>query len=111
MPSFDKKFIGGTRYHASGSTTYVSPTGQEVVSTPSSTSSVPVDTVYSKTGTPTYYTGGPCGNQPCGTPSSSSPSSSSPSSSSFLGLTTNDWIYIGIGIVLIGILLFFLMVI
>ena len=103
MPSFDKKFIGGTRYHASGSTTYVSPTGQEVVSTPSSTSSVPVDTVYSKTGTPTYYTGGPCGNQPCGTPSSSFPSSSS-----FLGLTTNDWIYIGIGIVLIGILIFFL---
>ena len=106
MPSFNKKFIGGTRYHASGSTTYVTPTGQEVVSTPSSTSSVPVNTVYSKTGTPTYYTGGPCGNKPCGTPSSSSPSSSS-----FLGLTTNDWIYIGIGIVLIGILIFFLMVI
>ena len=105
MPSFNKKFIGGTRYHASGSTTYVTPTGQEVVSTPSSTSSVPVNTVYSKTGTPTYYTGGPCGNKPCGTPSSSSPSSSS-----FLGLTTNDWIYIGIGIVLIGILIFFLVV-
>ena len=77
MPSFNKKFIGGTRYHASGSTTYVTPTGQEVVSTPSSTSSVPVNTVYSKTGTPTYYTGGPCGNKPCGTPRSSSPSSSS----------------------------------
>ena len=103
MPYFDKKFIGGTQYHASGSTTYVSPTGQEVVSTPSSTSSVPVDTVYSKTGTPTYHVGSPCGNQPCGTPSSSSSGSSS-----FLGLTTNDWIYIGIGIILIGILLFFL---
>jgi len=108
MPYFNKKFIGGTRYRA-GPPTYVTPTGQEVVSTPSSTSSVPVHTVYSiKTGTPTYYTGGPCGNQPCGTPSSSSSGSSSSGSSSFLGLTTNDWIYIGIGIILIGILLFFL---
>jgi len=91
MPYFNKKLIGGTRYRA-GPPTYVTPTGQEVVSTPSSTSSVPVHTVYSKTGTPTYYV------SPCNNCKSVSPPVKNETPT---GLTTDDYILIGIGILVV----------
>ena len=91
MPSFNKKFIGGTRYHASGSTTYVTPTGQEVISPPANTSPT----------TEHKYVGSyrnPGVTSPCNNCKSASPPVKKTTST---GLTTDDYILIGIGILVV----------